>query len=111
VEKLEKELQKHYDIYMEKYRNLDYLEHESEKYRKNEEERKEEQERRLKKMRERLLKEEVDLFRGGRGEGEDDMGGGILKGGGKARVTGGYASICQIYLPVTFYRLASKRAI
>ena len=60
-------MQRHYDIYMEKYRNLDYLEHESQKHRKNEEERKEEQERRLKKMRERLLKEEVDLLRGGRG--------------------------------------------
>ena len=26
VEKLEKELQRHYDIYIEKFRNLDYLE-------------------------------------------------------------------------------------
>lgn len=70
-------MQRHYDIYMEKYRNLDYLEHESQKHRKNEEERKEEQERRLKKMRERLLKEEVDLLRGGRGgdgDGDDDTG-------------------------------------
>ena len=39
VEKLGKELQKHYDIYMEKYRNLDFLEHESEKYQRNEDER------------------------------------------------------------------------
>ena len=62
---LPQELQKHYDIYMEKYRNLDFLEHESEKYQRNEDERREEQERRLKKMRERLLKEEVDLLRGG----------------------------------------------
>ena len=74
MEKLEKELQKHYDIYMEKYRNLDYLEHESEKYRRHEEERMEEQEKRLKKTRERLLKEEVDLLRGGRGDGDDDGG-------------------------------------
>ena len=50
------ELQKHYDTYMEKYRNLDFLEHESEKYQRNDDERREEQERRLKKMRERLLK-------------------------------------------------------
>ena len=86
VEKLEKELQKHYDIYMEKYRNLDYLEHESEKYRKNEEERKEEQERRLKKMRERLLKEEVDLLRGGRaGDNDEDLG--MAKGSQGARLT------------------------
>ena len=71
---------------MEKYRNLDYLEHESEKYQKNEDERKEEQERRLKKMRERLLKEEVDLLRGGRaGDGDEDQGMNSGKGGQRAR--------------------------
>jgi clusterin-associated protein 1 len=69
-EKLEKELERHYEIYMEKYRNLDYLEHELEKYHRDEQERKEEQERKLKKMRERLLKEEVDLLRGGRRDDE-----------------------------------------
>ncbi len=68
VQKLEKELQRHYDVYIEKFRNLNYLEHELEKYHKAEQERKEEHERRLKKMRERLLKEEVDLLRG---EGAD----------------------------------------
>ena len=30
-EKLEKELQRYYEIYMEKFRNLDYLEHELDK--------------------------------------------------------------------------------
>jgi hypothetical protein len=39
AEKLEKELQRYYDVYMEKHRNLDYLEHELDKYRRNEEER------------------------------------------------------------------------
>ena len=74
---------------MEKYRNLDYLEHESEKYRKNEEERKEEQERRLKKMRERLLKEEVDLLRGGRGgDGDDEIAGTVIKPSQGARSSG-----------------------
>lgn len=71
-EKLERELQRHYDIYMEKYRNLDYLESELEGFHKNEEERKEEQERRLKKMRERLLKEEVELLRGPMVNDDDD---------------------------------------
>ena len=68
---------------MEKYRNLDYLEHESAKHRKNEDERKEEQDKRLKKMRERLLKDEVDLLRGGRaGDGEeDDVRGRVAKNG------------------------------
>jgi clusterin-associated protein 1 len=90
VEKLEIDLQKHYDIYMEKYRNLDYLEHESEKYLRNEEERREEQERRLKKMRERLLKEEVDLLRGGRGgDGDEEIGG---KGGTSRTAAGGNTS-------------------
>lgn len=80
---------------MEKYRNLDYLEHESEKYRKNEEERKEEQERRLKKMRERLLKEEVDLLRGGRGgDGDEDVGGMVMKGGQNSR-TNGYVAVAH----------------
>lgn len=39
AEKLEKELQRYYDVYMEKHRNLDYLEHELDKYRRSEEER------------------------------------------------------------------------
>lgn len=69
AERLEKELQRYYDVYMDKHRNLDYLEHELDKYRRNEEERKEEQDKKMKKMRERLLKEEVDLMRGGREEG------------------------------------------
>ncbi len=71
-EKLEKELQRHYDIYMEKYRNLDYLEHELETYHQNEKEREMEQERKLKKMRERLLKEEVKMLRGNSMMDDDD---------------------------------------
>lgn len=82
---MEKELQKYYDIYMEKYRNLDYLEHESEKYHKREEERIEEQEKRLKKTRERLLKEEVELLRGGRGDRDDDMGAPVVTRPGLAQ--------------------------
>jgi clusterin-associated protein 1 len=73
VEKLEKELQRYYEVYVEKYRNMDYLEAELTKYHRNEEERKEEHDRRLKKMRERLLKEEVELLRGGRGLNDDDV--------------------------------------
>jgi clusterin-associated protein 1 len=71
AEKLEKELQRFYDIYMDKHRNVDYLESELDKYRRNEEEKKEEQDRKLKKMRERLLKEEVDLMRGQKADGGD----------------------------------------
>lgn len=72
AEKLEKELQRYYEIYMEKHRNVDYLEFELDKYRRSEEERKEEHDRKLKKMRERLYKEEVELMRGGGTRGQDD---------------------------------------
>lgn len=65
-DRLEKELQRQYDIYMEKYRNLDYIESELEKYQKAEEERKDEHDRKLRKMREKLLKEEVEVLRGNR---------------------------------------------
>jgi clusterin-associated protein 1 len=72
LEKLEKELQRQYEIYIEKYRNLDYLEHELQEYVRNEEEKKQERDARLKKMRERLNKEEVELLRGGKGRDDDD---------------------------------------
>mmetsp|Transcript_11237 Transcript_11237/g.11263 ORF Transcript_11237/g.11263 Transcript_11237/m.11263 type:complete len:451 (-) Transcript_11237:213-1565(-) len=72
VEKLEKDLQKQYEAYLEKFRNLDYLENELEQYYKNEEERRKENELRLKKMRERLIREEVEILRGGGREDGDD---------------------------------------
>lgn len=91
AEKLEKELQRYYDVYMEKHRNLDYLEHELDKYRRNEEERMAEHEKKLRKMRERLLKEEVDLMRGNRPDDadEDNRYGG---GGGGRRDFNGHAA-------------------
>ena len=72
VEKLEGELRYHYEIYMEKYRNLDYLEHELEKYYKQEEERKVQHEKRLERMRQRLNKEQLELFQGKGGSGETE---------------------------------------
>ena len=71
-DKLERELQRQYDIYMEKYRNLDYIESELVKYQKAEEERKEEHDRKLRKMREKLLKEEVEVLRGNRHDEVDE---------------------------------------
>ena len=71
-DKLERELQRQYDIYMDKYRALDYLEHELEAYHKAEEERKEEHDRKLRRMREKLLKEEVEVLRGNRRDEVDD---------------------------------------
>ena len=72
VEKLEKELQYHYDIYIEKYRNLDYLEFELEKYHKAEEERKIEHEKKLQKMRERLYRDEDELLLGSKQNDNDN---------------------------------------
>ena len=81
MDKLEQELAQYYDIYIEKYRNIGYIEHELNKYRIQEEEKRQKQIIRINKMRERLLKEEVELLRGGGGDskGEKKMNG---SGGG-----------------------------
>merc|ERR1711907_922331 len=60
-EQHEQELEKYYDQYVGRFRNLDYLEHELDRFNKDEEEKMEENKRALKKMQKRL-----------RGEGEDD---------------------------------------
>ena len=85
VEKLEKELQRQYEIYIDKYRNLDYLENQLEQVHRHEEERMQEHERRMKKMREKLLREEVALMRGGR---DDDGKSGDGYGSNRAQVKG-----------------------
>jgi clusterin-associated protein 1 len=93
AEKLEKELQRYYEVYMDKHRNLDYLEFELDKYKRSEEERMAEHERKLRKMRERLLREEVDLLRGGREDSETKTQGGEARrdyyGGGGGGGGGG----------------------
>ena len=72
TERLEQEIQRQYELYIERHRNLDYLEHELEKFHLAEEERREEQQRKLVKMRERLLRDEVEILRGDRdGEAEE----------------------------------------
>lgn len=72
VENLEKELRYQYDIYVEKYKNLDYLEHELGRYHKLEEERKLQHDKKLERMRQRLNKEQLELFQGGKGGGAND---------------------------------------
>lgn len=98
AEKLEKELQRYYEVYVERQRNLSYLEGELDRFRMAEEEAAKETEARLKKMRERLLKEEVELMRGG-AEGRalaaaSEAGGGVFgnKNATNGRVSGGIAS-------------------
>eukprot|EP00823_Brevimastigomonas_motovehiculus_P009691 TRINITY_DN941_c0_g1_i1.p1 TRINITY_DN941_c0_g1~~TRINITY_DN941_c0_g1_i1.p1 ORF type:complete len:605 (-),score=222.48 TRINITY_DN941_c0_g1_i1:124-1938(-) len=65
-DKLEKELRVCYNSYVEKYRNLHYLETELSKYHKQELERKMENDRILKQMQKRLREEELAMMHGDR---------------------------------------------
>merc|ERR1712139_593599 len=58
------ELEKYYDQYVGRFRNLDYLEHELDRFNKDEEEKMEENKRALKKMQKRLRDEEWKMLRG-----------------------------------------------
>merc|ERR1711988_1371475 len=86
-EKLEKELSKIYSTYVEKFRNVQYLEHQLEQYNQAEQEKLEESERNLRRMQKRLKEEELKILRG---EHEGDMGDDDIgvkhasKGGGAA---------------------------
>lgn len=70
-EKLEKELSKIYGTYVEKFRNVEYLEHQLEQYNQAEQEKLEESERNLRRMQKRLKEEELKILRG---EQEGDHG-------------------------------------
>merc|ERR1719301_176358 len=63
-EKMEMDLEKYYEQYVSRFRNLDYLEHELDLLNKEEQEKMEENERALKKMQKRLREEEWLLLRG-----------------------------------------------
>merc|ERR1719158_1704695 len=63
-EKLEQELERYYEQYVGRFRNLDYLEHEMDMLNREEKERMEENDRALKKMQKRLRDEEWRLLRG-----------------------------------------------
>merc|ERR1712136_598618 len=66
-DRLEEELERFYEQYVGRFRNLDYLEHELDSLNREEKERMEENERALKKLQKRLREEEWALLRG-----EDD---------------------------------------
>merc|ERR1712054_546372 len=92
-EKLEKELEKYYSVYIEKFRNVEYLEHELERYNQEEQEKLEESERNLKRMQKRLKDEELKILRGEHEAGLDDDGDGLHglgkgKSGGEGNVYG-----------------------
>lgn len=63
-EQLEQELERFYEQYVGRFRNLDYLEHEIDVLNKEESERMEENDRALKRMQKRLRDEEWRLLRG-----------------------------------------------
>ncbi|XP_054445478.1 clusterin-associated protein 1 isoform X4 [Pteronotus mesoamericanus] len=64
-EKIEEELQKQYDIYLEKFRNLSYLEQQLEDHHRMEQERFEEAENTLRLMQNKLKEEEKRLLKSG----------------------------------------------
>jgi len=72
-EKLEEELQKHYAIYVQKFRNLEYLEHQLEQYNQVEQEKLAESKRALEKMHKRLREEELKILRGEQEIGDNDF--------------------------------------
>jgi clusterin-associated protein 1 len=90
-EKLEVELSKLYVIYLERFRNLEYLDHELEELNKHEKEQLDEADQALKKMQQRLRDEELILLRGEQVGSEDEDGdfGFNNAGGGTGRGSGG----------------------
>lgn len=85
-EQIEGELRVHYSEYLEKYRNMVYLEHQLDKHMAAEQQEVEEATRNLRRMQERLRQEEAAMMRNGRGGfgpggGMGNFGGG--PGGGK----------------------------
>lgn len=59
-EKLEQELERHYNVYIEKFKNLDFLEYELDKFNKREIEKKVENEKQRKKLQEKYNQEEFN---------------------------------------------------
>ncbi|XP_069502969.1 clusterin-associated protein 1 isoform X2 [Ambystoma mexicanum] len=72
-EKIEEELQKQYDTYLEKFRNLSYLEQQLDDYHRTEQERFEEAENTLRLMQNKLKEEEKRLLKAGNSNEESDM--------------------------------------
>merc|ERR1719502_2169303 len=89
-EKLEVDLQRYYDMYLERFRNLDYLEHELDLYNKQEKEKLEENDRSLKRMQKRLREEELRILRGEQDVSKHDADDG-LQGDFAGRKGGNYA--------------------
>ena len=63
-ESLEIELQKHYELYMERYRNIHYLKHELQVVERDEEEKLKEANRNMKRLQSKLREEEFKILKG-----------------------------------------------
>ncbi|XP_041863287.1 clusterin-associated protein 1 homolog [Melanotaenia boesemani] len=72
-EKIEEDLQKQYDIYVEKFRNLSFLESQLDEYHSLEQERFEEAENTLRIMQHKLREEERDLMKGSLKDEDSDL--------------------------------------
>ncbi|XP_032428796.1 clusterin-associated protein 1 homolog isoform X1 [Xiphophorus hellerii] len=72
-EKIEEELQKQYEIFVEKFRNLTYLESQLDEYHRLEQERFEEAENSLRIMQHKLREEERDLMKGSLKDSDSDL--------------------------------------
>uniref|UniRef100_A0A3Q3W8T8 Clusterin associated protein 1 n=1 Tax=Mola mola TaxID=94237 RepID=A0A3Q3W8T8_MOLML len=72
-EKIEEELQKQYDTFVEKFRNLCYLESQLDEYHRLEQERIEEAENAMRMMQHKLREEERDLMRSSLKDEDSDM--------------------------------------
>ncbi len=69
-ERLEKDLEKIYNVYLDKFRNLDYLEHQLDLYNQAEQEKFEDSQRRLEKLADKIKDEEMKMLRGDQEVGE-----------------------------------------
>merc|ERR1719235_2274173 len=104
-EQLEGELEKYYDQYVGRFRNLDYLEHELDSWNKIEEDKMAENERALKKMQKRLRDEEWRMLRGEGDEEEPSKKSGASKkksggksgGGGGGKAAGGEGASTNVF--------------
>ncbi|XP_024861111.1 clusterin-associated protein 1 homolog isoform X3 [Kryptolebias marmoratus] len=72
-EKIEEDLQKQYEMYVEKFRNLSFLESQLDEYHRLEQERFEETENNLRIMQHKLREEERDLMRGSLKDEDSDL--------------------------------------
>jgi len=70
-ERLEGELAEEYEVYMTRFRNLHYLEHQLDTIGRREQARMEANSRALQRLQDRWREQERDLFRGDEGDGED----------------------------------------